>query len=106
MTEFVLVRIVFLHGEVMTWSGGSVNATPIAHGRNSFRTHEVLGSAGFTMVNFDAEAIFGSEMYFCMLRRPAGEGAAQNRWTISGTRTRRWCSHSSPLIGSSKHYRW
>lgn len=73
MTEFVLVRIMFLHGEGhAVVERGYVNETPFARGHNFFRTLEVLGSAGFTMVNFDAEAMFGNEMYFCMLQRPAG----------------------------------
>lgn len=72
MTEFLLVRISMLGGENHSFiSSGYVNETPIVRDRNFFRLLEVFGRTGFTMVNFDAEAIFGREMYFFMLQRTA-----------------------------------
>ncbi len=76
MTEFVLVRIRFIHGENhAVVERGYVNETPIVRGRNLFRLLEVIGSSGFTMVNFDAEVIFGRETYFAMFQRPANTGS-------------------------------
>lgn len=46
-----------------------MNEARIARGRSFFRILEVLGAAGFDMVNFDAEAISGREQYYFMLQR-------------------------------------
>ncbi|HRN17769.1 MAG: hypothetical protein WC972_03835 [Trueperaceae bacterium] len=71
MNEFVLVRIGFLKGESHAQvDHGYVNEVDIKRGRSFFRVLEVLGAAGFNMVNFDAEAIFGREQFYIMLQRP------------------------------------
>ena len=75
MLEFVLERIRFLTGEGHDQvDGGSVNKMPIVRGRCFFRILQVLGAAGFEMVNFDAEAIFGREQPYFMLQRRVNPG--------------------------------